>query len=52
MSNILTVSQLNQYIKGVLESESFLMNLTLVGEVSSLTKHYTGHFYFVLKDEN
>ena len=52
MSKILTVSQLNQYIKGVLESESFLMNLTLVGEVISLTKHYTGHFYFTLKDEN
>ena len=52
MSDYLTVTRLNQYIKSIVESDYSLMNITLLGEVSSLTKHYTGHFYFTLKDEN
>lgn len=51
MSEYLTVSRLNQYIKSVVESDFSLMNIALIGEVSSLTRHYTGHFYFTLKDE-
>ncbi len=52
MSEYLTVSKLNQYIKSLIESEFSLLNVVVIGEVSGLTKHYTGHFYFTLKDEN
>lgn len=52
MSDYLTVTRLNQYIKSVVESDFSLMNIALLGEVTSLTKHYTGHFYFTLKDES
>lgn len=51
MSEYLTVTKLNQYIKSILESDFSMANIVLLGEVSSLTKHYTGHFYFTLKDD-
>ena len=52
MSQCLSVSNLNEYIKSVVESDFSLLNVLVMGEVSSLTKHYTGHYYFTLKDEN
>ena len=53
MSTILTVSQINTYIKSVLDSDSNLKNIYVSGEISNFTNHYrTGHFYFTLKDEN
>lgn len=52
MKEYLTVTQLNQYIKSVVESDFSLLRVTLIGEVSTLTKHFSGHFYFTLKDEN
>ena len=48
----ITVSQLNQYIKGVLESDFNLRNVAVIGEVSNLTIHGSGHIYLRLKDEN
>ena len=50
MNEFLTVSKLNLYIKSVVEADFSLMNISVIGEVSSLTKHYTGHYYFTLKD--
>ena len=50
--NIISVSELNEYIKGKLESDSFLYDVYLRGEISNFTNHYkTGHFYFRIKDE-
>ncbi len=50
--NIISVSDLNEYIKGKLESDRFLYDVYLRGEISNFTNHYkTGHFYFRIKDE-
>ena len=49
---VLTVTQLNEYIKAVIEGQPILRSLYIMGEVSNFTNHYkTGHFYFTLKDE-
>nr|WP_315019659.1 exodeoxyribonuclease VII large subunit [uncultured Aminipila sp.] len=46
------VSQLNAYIKRVLQSDPLLSSVSVVGEISNLKFHGTGHVYFTLKDEN
>ena len=46
-----TVTSLNKYVESLLTNEISLQNITLKGEVSNLTKHFTGHYYFTLKDE-
>lgn len=49
---MITVSELNEYIKMLLENDEILMNVYVKGEISNFTNHYkTGHFYFSLKDE-
>jgi exodeoxyribonuclease VII large subunit len=50
---IISVSQLNYYVKSVLDSDSHLSCVFLTGEISNLTDHYrSGHIYFSLKDKN
>ncbi len=46
------VSQLNRYIKQLLTSDPILSNISVIGEISNIKYHYTGHVYFTLKDEN
>lgn len=47
-----TVSQLNNYVKNIIDSDPFLTYIYVVGEISNFTNHYkTGHFYLTLKDE-
>lgn len=47
----LTVSALTKYIKQILENDKHLTQIYIKGEISNLTKHSRGHFYFTLKDE-
>lgn len=50
--NVYTVTQLNTYIKALLDESQLLKNIYLSGEISNF-KHYlkSGHMYFTLKDE-
>ena len=53
MENVITVSQLNRYIKAVLSADGNLKGICLKGEISNFTDHKkTGHFYFTLKDSS
>ncbi len=53
MNSILTVSQLNCYVKSVLDGDIRLRDLILRGEISNFTNHYrSGHLYFSLKEGN
>ena len=46
------VSQLNSYIKRILQSDPILGNISVIGEISNLKFHSSGHVYFSLKDED
>ena len=45
------VSQLNGYISRVLQTDPLLGNVSVIGEISNLKYHGSGHVYFSLKDE-
>jgi len=47
----LTVGQLSQQIKSVLEADSILEDVAVRGEISNFTAHRSGHLYFTLKDD-
>ncbi|MBU5454573.1 exodeoxyribonuclease VII large subunit [Caproiciproducens sp. MSJ-32] len=46
----LTVTELNNYIKRILDNDFILNNLLVKGEISNLKYHSSGHIYFSLKD--
>jgi exodeoxyribonuclease VII large subunit len=48
---VLTVSDVNQYVKKSLEGNDFLASIAVKGEISSFKHHSSGHMYFTLKDE-
>ena len=48
---IYTVSQLNDHIRQVLTNDPQLGQVWVRGEISNLTKHSSGHYYFTLKDK-
>lgn len=49
---VFNVSQVNKYVKMLIDSDAFLNNINITGEITNFKAHYTGHFYFTLKDEN
>ena len=50
---ILSVSQINFYIKSIIVADRKLFDLYVSGEISNFTRHFkTGHLYFTLKDES
>lgn len=49
---ILTVSQINFYIKSIVDGDPRLKSVFVCGELSNFTRHYkSGHLYFSLKDD-
>ena len=48
----LTVTEVSNYIKRVIDNDFILGNLSVKGEISNLKFHSSGHIYFSLKDES
>lgn len=47
---IATVTQINNYIKAVLDKVPVLQNIWIKGEISNFKLHSSGHIYMTLKD--
>lgn len=48
---VYTVTQVNNYIKGILDDDRLLSRLYVRGELSNYKRYPSGHHYFTLKDE-
>ncbi len=48
---ILSVSQVNLYIKNILDNDFLMSDVTVKGEISNFKLHSSGHMYMSLKDE-
>ena len=52
MNDAFSVTQLNEYVKALIDSDEVLQAVAVCGEISNFKNHYaTGHLYFTLKDE-
>lgn len=49
---VLTITALNEYIRGRMEADSLLNAVAVKGEISNYKLYPSGHHYFTLKDEN
>ncbi len=48
---ILSVSDINLYIKSLLQRDGRMNSVLVRGEISNFTRHSSGHLYFSLKDQ-
>ncbi len=48
---VLTVTQTNEYVRGLLSRDPLLKRVAVQGEISGFKRHASGHLYFSLKDE-
>jgi exodeoxyribonuclease VII large subunit len=52
MSNhVLSVTQINEYIRGLMDNDAALSSVYVRGEISNYKVYPSGHHYFTLKDE-
>ena len=49
---VLSVSELNRYVKTVFDKDRLLAGILIKGEISNFKAAASGHFYFTLKDEH
>ena len=52
MNKKATVSEINAYIKTLMDYDMVLRDIWIVGEISNFKHHWSGHMYMSLKDEN
>lgn len=50
--NVLTITQVNEYIRGKMDSDPLLTQVAVRGEISNYKLYPSGHHYFTLKDES
>ena len=48
---ILSITQINEYIRSKMDQDSLLTGLAVKGEISNYKVYPSGHHYFTLKDE-
>ena len=49
--NVLSITQINEYIRRTMDSDPLLGNVAVRGEISNYKLYPSGHHYFTLKDE-
>ena len=49
--NVLTITQINEYIRSMMDHDGLLANVAVKGEISNYKMYPSGHHYFTLKDE-
>lgn len=49
--DVFTITELNLYIKSLIENDRLLSNVTVKGEISNFKHHSSGHMYLSLKDD-
>ena len=50
MPKTYSVTEINKYIKGILDADYTLRNVQVQGEISNFKRYQSGHCYFSLKD--
>lgn len=50
--NVLSITQLNEYIRGRMDADPVLTQVAVKGEISNYKLYPSGHHYFTLKDES
>lgn len=48
---VLTITQINEYIRSMMDGDRLLMNVAIKGEISNYKVYPSGHHYFTLKDD-
>ena len=50
--NVLSISQINEYIRATMDRDPLLSSISVRGEISNYKLYPSGHHYFTLKDDS